>query len=67
MKVIVHKDLSIYEYLGVIQINVNVSEEIKELEMPQETIIQIIQKDDKCKTKNTILCDTTTILTINEE
>jgi len=64
MKVTVHKDLIMHEYLGVIQISVNVSEEIKELKIPQETIIHIIQKNDERKTKTAILCATTTILTI---
>ncbi len=56
-----------YEYTGVIQVSVNVSEECKELDMPQETIIHIIQSNDERKTKTAVLCDTTTILTVKEE
>ena len=67
MKVTVHKDLSVYNFSNVIQISVNVSEEVEELNMPQETIIHIIESKDDKKTKTAILCDTTTILTILEE
>lgn len=64
MKVTVHKDLQAYEYTGVIQVSVMVNEECKELEMPQETIIHIIQNEDGKKTKTAIVCDTNVILTV---
>jgi hypothetical protein len=67
MKVSVHKDLELYEFTNVIQVSVSVSEEFKELDMPQETIIHIIVKDGDKKTKTAVLCDTTTILTVLEE
>ncbi len=70
MRVIVHKELKMYEFTDVIQVSVNVSEEVKSLKMPQETIIHIIQSDDdddERKTKTAILCDTTTIMTVLEE
>ena len=64
MKVIIHKDMKIYEFTKVIQVSVNVSEEVKELKMPQETIIHVIEQSDDKKTKTAFLCDTTTIMTI---
>lgn len=67
MKVMIHKDLNMYDYNNVIQVSVMVSEECKELEMPQETMIHIITKNDDKKNKHAILCDTSTILTIIEE
>ena len=44
MRVTLHKDLNMYDYNNVIQVSVMVSEECKELDMPQETIIHIITK-----------------------
>ena len=67
MKVIYQKDLILSHYENVIQVSFIVSEEVKELDMPQETIIHIIQKENGIKTKRSILCDTSTILTIQEE
>lgn len=67
MKVTVHKDLKKYDYNNVIQVSVMVSEEVKELEMPQETIIHIIQNEDGKKTKTAFRCDTSTILTVTDE
>ena len=64
MKVTVHKDLKMYDYNNVIQVSVMVSEECKELEMPQETIIHVIEQNDDKKIKTAFLCDTTTIMTI---
>ncbi len=64
MKVTVHKDLKMYDYNNVIQVSVMVNEECKELEMPQETIIHIIEKNGDKKTKTAILCDTSVILTV---
>ncbi len=67
MRVTLHKDLKLTKYENVIQVSVNVSEEIEELEMPQETIIHIITKNDDKKTKHAILCDTSVTLTVLEE
>ena len=66
MRVTVHKDLKLTEYTGVIQVSVSVSEEVKELEMPQETIIHIITKNGDEKKKTAILCDSSVILTVVE-
>ena len=66
MIVTVHKDLKLTEYTGVIQVSVSVSEEVKELDMPQETIIHIITKNDDKKTKHAILCDSSVVLTVVE-
>jgi len=67
MKTIIHKDMKVYEFTNVIQVSVSVSEEIKELDMPQETIIHIIQNENGNKTKTSILCDTNVILTAIDE
>jgi len=67
MNVSVHKDLEVNIYKNVVQISVNVSEEVKELDMPQETIIHIIQMENGSKTKTSILCDTNVILTAIDE
>jgi hypothetical protein len=67
MKVIVHKDLKLTKYTGVIQVTVFVSEVIEELDMPQETIIHIITNNDDKKTKHAILCDSSVNLTVLEE
>lgn len=67
MNVSVHKDLEVNIYKNVIQISVVCSEEVKELEMPQETIIHIIQNENGNKTKTSILCDTNVILTAIDE
>lgn len=64
MKTIIHKDMKVYEFTNVIQVSVSVSEEIKELDMPQETIIHIIEQTDVEKTKTALLCDNTTVMTV---
>ena len=67
MNVSVHKDLEVNIYKNVVQISVNVSDEVKELDMPQETIIHLIQIENGKKTKISILCDTNVILTAIDE
>jgi hypothetical protein len=67
VKVTVHKDLKMTEYTEVIQVSVIVTEEIKELNMPQETIIHIITKNEDKKTKHAILCDSSVILTVVDD
>jgi hypothetical protein len=67
MKVTVHKDLRLTKYENVIQVTVLVSEAIEELDMPQETIIHIITKNDDKKIKHAILCDSSVTLTVLEE
>lgn len=64
MKVTVHKDLRLTKYENVIQVTVLVSEVVEELDMPQETIIHIITKNDDEKKKTAILCDSSVTLTV---
>jgi len=67
MKVTVHKDLKLTKYENVVQVTVMVTEECKELDMPQETIIHILEKNGDKKTKTAFLCDSCVTLTVLDD
>ena len=67
MKVTVHKDLKLYTFSNVIQVTVMVTEECKELDMPQETIMHILEKNGDKKTKTAFLCDSCVTLTVLDD